>query len=74
MDLTPYVKEGYKKDPYLYAFSKGFKHFVITVFPFQTLIQVKKTQVTIDRVISPKSIETLADIIYTTLNEEENQN
>ena len=73
MSLQEYKDNGYKKDPYLYAYRKDFKKYTITVFSFQTIIQIGKTQITLDRVISPQSVELLAQTTYNIINEEVNQ-
>lgn len=72
MSLQEYKDNGYKKDPYLYAYRKDFKKYTITVFSFQTIIQIGKTQITLDRVISPQSVELLAQTTYNIINEEVN--
>ena len=72
MDLQEYKDNGYKKDLYLYAFRKDFKQYTITVFPFQTIIQLGKTMITLDRVVSTKTIELIAQTIYDIINEEVN--
>lgn len=72
MDLQEYKDNGYKKDLYLYAYKKTFKRYTITVFSFQTIIQYDKTQITLNRVVSPQSVELLAQTIYDIINEEVN--